>query len=49
LHGLDHPPLSIHWTIKAVQMLGARPVSDGLRMAWNDSGQLRLALGEQES
>jgi len=44
-----YPPFSIHWTIKAVQMLGARPVSDGLRMAWNDAGQLRLALGEQES
>jgi hypothetical protein len=42
-------PLSIHWTIKAVQMLGKGPVSGGLRMAWNDAGQLRLALGEQES
>jgi hypothetical protein len=44
-----HAPFSIHWTIKAVQMLGKGPVSDGLRMAWNDAGQLRLALGEQES
>lgn len=44
-----HAPFSIHWTIKAVQMLGKGPVSDGLRLAWNDSGQLRLALGEQES
>jgi hypothetical protein len=44
-----HAPFSIYWTIKAVQMLGSRPVSGGLRMAWNDAGQLRLALGEQES
>ena len=42
-------PFSIHWTIKAVQLLGKGPVSGGLRMAWKDAGQLRLALGEQES
>jgi hypothetical protein len=44
-----HAPTSIHWVIKAVQMLGKGPVSGGLRMAWNDSGQLRVALGENES
>jgi hypothetical protein len=42
-------PLSIQCVINAVQMLGSRPVSGGLRMAWNDASQLRLALGEQES
>ena len=42
-------PFSIHWVIRAVQMLGKGPVSGGLRMAWNDAGQLRLALGERES
>ncbi len=41
-------PFSIHWGIKAVQMLGKSPVSGGLRIAWNDEGQRRLALGEQE-
>ncbi len=41
-------PFAIHWTIKAVQMLGKGPVSGGLRIAWSDEGQLRLALGEQE-
>jgi hypothetical protein len=41
-------PLSIHWVIKAVQMLGKAPVSGGLRIAWSDDGQRRLALGEQE-
>jgi len=39
-------PFSIHWTIKAVQMLGNGPVSGGLRIAWNDESQRRLALGE---
>jgi len=42
------PPFSIHWAIKAVQMLGNGPVSGGLRIAWNDEGQRRLALCEQE-
>ena len=42
-------PLSIHWTIKAVQMLGSGLVSGGLRIAWKDAGQLGLALGEQEN
>jgi hypothetical protein len=45
----NRPPFSIHWAIKAVQMLGNGPVSGGLRIAWNDDGQRRLALGEQES
>jgi hypothetical protein len=44
-----HAPLSIHWIIKAVQMLGKGPVSGGLRLAWSEAAQLRLALGEQES
>jgi len=43
-----HAPFSIHWVIMAVQMLGKGPVSGGLRIAWNDDGQRRLALGEQE-
>jgi hypothetical protein len=41
-------PFSIHWTIKAVQMLGNGPLSGGLRVAWNEHNQLRIALGEQE-
>jgi hypothetical protein len=42
-------PPSIHWTITAVQMLGKGPVSGGLRLAWSDANQLRLALSDQES
>ncbi len=41
-------PLTIGWAIRMVQMLGAGPVSTGLRLAWSDSSQSRLALGEQE-
>jgi hypothetical protein len=43
------PPPSIRCVIGAVLMLGSAPVSGGLRMAWNESRQLRLALGEQEA
>jgi hypothetical protein len=42
-------PLTIHWIISMVQLLGARPVSSGLRMAWSSTSQLRLALGENEA
>jgi hypothetical protein len=41
-------PLAIGWTIKLVQLLGKGPVSGGLRFAWTDSHQLRLALGEHD-
>jgi hypothetical protein len=42
-------PFSIHWGIKAIQMLGKGPLSGGLRLAWSDEGQRRLALGEQDA
>ena len=41
-------PLAIGWVIAMVQLLGKGPVSDGLRLAWNDSNQHRLALGDTE-
>lgn len=41
-------PLAIAWTIGMVQLLGKGPVFDGLRLAWSDAQQLRLALGETE-
>jgi len=43
-----HAPRAIGWTIAMVQMLGMGPVSGGLRMAWNEGRQLRLALGEYD-
>jgi hypothetical protein len=39
-------PVFIRWTIGLVKLLGVGPVSGGLRKAWEDSRQLRLALGE---
>ncbi|MDR3738784.1 MAG: hypothetical protein P4L40_07150 [Terracidiphilus sp.] len=41
-------PLAIGWAIAAVQMLGMGPVSGSLRLAWSESRQLRLALGDTE-
>lgn len=42
------PPLGFAWCIGLVQLLGAGPVSGSLRLAWSDSQQLRLTLGETE-
>jgi len=41
-------PMVMRWVIAFVQLLGKAPVSGGLRMAWNNSQQLQLALGEHE-
>lgn len=40
------PPAAIQWGVNLVQMMGVGPVSGGLRMAWSESRELRLALGE---
>jgi len=40
------PPRVMSWLLVMVQMMGAAPVSRGLRIAWSESRQLRLALGE---
>ena len=50
-------PLSALWTtgkapaiclaaLSMVRMMGAGPVSNGLRMAWNDSGEMQATLGQ---
>jgi hypothetical protein len=41
-------PLAFGWLLGAVQMMGQGLVSGGLRMAWSESNQLRLALGESD-
>jgi hypothetical protein len=41
-------PRVMRWGIAMVQLMGRGLVSGGLRMAWSESEQLRLALGEQE-
>ena len=41
-----HVPTAIHAVLSMVRLLGAAPVSGGLRMAWNDSGEMRATLGQ---
>jgi hypothetical protein len=41
-------PLMMRGCIVAVQLMGRGLVSGGLRIAWNESHQLRLALGEND-
>jgi len=41
------PPV-MRWGVGLVKLLGRGPVSGGLRIAWSETHQLRLALGEQE-
>ncbi len=41
-------PRAIGWSLALVQLLGKAPVSGGLRLAWNDTRQMRLALGEND-
>jgi hypothetical protein len=42
------PPPFLRYGIALVLLMGTAPVSKGLRFAWSESRQLRLALGEQE-
>jgi hypothetical protein len=44
----DSAPIFMRAIIAFVQLMGRGPVSDGLRLAWNDSQQIRHALGENE-
>jgi hypothetical protein len=58
LNGVDRPlselwphgsaPRVMRWGVALVKMMGRGPVSDGLRIAWSEAHQLRLALGENE-
>lgn len=41
-------PKLMRYGIALVLLMGSAPVSNGLRMAWNDSNALRLALGEND-
>jgi hypothetical protein len=43
-----HPPRVISAILAVVQLMGRGLVADGLRMAWSESHQLRLALGDHE-
>ncbi|MGD0859924.1 MAG: hypothetical protein ABR912_11435 [Terracidiphilus sp.] len=41
-------PRAMSWSIGLVQLMGRGLVSGGLRMAWSEAHQLRLALGEHD-
>lgn len=40
-------PSYLEMGIKAVRLMGSRPVAGGLRMAWSESRELQFALGEE--
>jgi hypothetical protein len=41
-------PMMLRGVIALVQLMGRGPVAGGLRLAWSESHQLRLALGEND-
>jgi hypothetical protein len=41
-------PWVMRWGVAIVQLMGKGVVSGGLRMAWSESDQLRLAMGEND-
>jgi hypothetical protein len=42
-------PAYLHAVLGVVRILGAAPVSSGLRMAWNDSGEMRTTLAKLDA
>ena len=44
-----HAPAYFRALLVMVRMMGAAPVSSGLRMAWNDSGEMRAALAKLDA
>jgi hypothetical protein len=44
-----HAPLYIRSVLSAVRLMGAAPLSGGLRMAWNDAGEMRAALAKLDA
>lgn len=43
-----NPPRAMRWGIAALQMMGSGLFFDGLRFAWSESHELRLALEESD-
>ena len=44
-----HAPAYFRAVLLMVRMMGAAPVSGGLRMAWNDSGEMRATLAKMDA
>jgi len=43
------PPVYLSAIIGSVRLLGRKPVSSGLRLAWNDASEMRSALAKQKA
>lgn len=43
------PPAYIRSVLGAVRMMGAAPLSGGLRMAWNEAGEMRATLAKLDA
>jgi hypothetical protein len=46
-HG--YAPSLVQAVLSIVRLMGAAPLSGGLRMAWNDSGEMRAALAKMDA
>jgi hypothetical protein len=42
-------PGYVRAVLGAVRMMGAAPVSGGLRMAWNEAGEMRATLAKLDA
>ncbi|GGG62661.1 PHP domain-containing protein [Edaphobacter dinghuensis] len=44
-----HAPLYLRSVLSAVRLMGQAPLSGGLRIAWNDAGEMRAALAKLDA
>jgi len=44
-----HAPLYLRSVLSMVRLMGAAPLSGGLRIAWNDAGEMRAALAKLDA
>lgn len=44
-----HAPTLVSSVLHSVRLMGAKPVSSGLRLAWNDSSEMRATFAKQEA
>lgn len=44
-----HAPLYLRSVLSAVRLMGEAPLSGGLRIAWNDAGEMRAALAKLDA
>ena len=47
--GLPKTPMMLTAILRVVRLLGAAPVSGGLRIAWNDTGEMRNTLAKLDA